>query len=356
VPNPSAARLPTEWYEDLRPGVRRVTPPGVAFRWIDVVLDEADAGEAARALRELDFPDALIDVVGEDARGESLRYRQAGSSLLRLEIPHEVLLDSEMDYMLAIVIADDRLATIRRHRLGVVEDACAGIADLPDRTVSTLAAAVELADEFLDRIAPSLRRTALDLDDVEADLETSRAVRVDRVAEVRRVLLGLDRHLDPLQTAIQRSLLDSSTRSDKSDVEAMRGLLERANWLEHRIHGQLDRARVLADRDHIRAMDDLATSTYRLSWIATIFLPLTFFTGLLGINVGGIPFAQSAVGFWIVCGILAVVAAVTGVMLAIAVRSGRRATEASARRFTMHRADRPTDRPNARTTDTRDHS
>lgn len=331
--------LPAEWYEDLRSGVRRMTPPGVSFRWIDVVLEEADPGEAARALRELDFPEALIEVVGEESRGESVRYRQAGASLLRLEIPHEVLFDIDRDYMLAIVIADDRLATIRRHRLGVVEDACAGIADLPDRTVTTLAATVELADEFLDRVAPSLRRTALDLDDVEADLETNRAARVDRVAEVRRVLLGLDRHLDPLQTAIQRSLLDSSTRADRPDVDAMRGLLERANWLEHRIHGQLDRARVLADRDHIRAMDDLATSTYRLSWIATIFLPLTFFTGLLGINVGGIPFAQSAVGFWIVCGILTLVAAATGVMLAITVRSGRRAAEGSHQRFTMRRDD-----------------
>ena len=344
MPNLPAANLPTEWYEDLRPGVRRITPPGVSFRWIDVVLDEADAGEAARALRDLEFPESLIEIVGEDARGESLRYRQAGSSLLRLEIPAEALLDSEQDHMLAIVVADDRMATIRRHRLGVVEGACAGIADLPDRRVTTLAATVELADEFLDRIAPSLRRTALDLDDIEADRETARATRVDRVSEVRRVLLGLDRHLDPLQTAIQRSLLDSSTRSEKGDVDAMRGLLERANWLEHRIHGQLDRARVLADRDHILTMDELATSTFRLSWIATIFLPLTFFTGLLGINVGGIPFARSDVGFWIVCGMLAGVAGLTGVMLAIAVRSGRRATEGAGRRLTMPHTDRR-DRP-----------
>ena len=317
--------LPAEWYEDLRPGVRRMTPPGVSFRWIDVVLDEADAGEAARALREMELPESLIEGVEDDTRGESLRQRQAGASLLRLEIPAQVLLDSDLDYMLAIVHTDDRMVTIRRHRLGLVEDACDGIADLTDRSVTTLAATAELADEFLDRIGPSLRRTALDLDDVERDAESRRSVRVDRVARVRRVLLGLDRHLDPLQNAIQRSLLDNSTRADRVDLDAMRGLLERANWMEHRIHGQLDRARVLADRDHILAMDDLATSTYRLSWIATIFLPLTFVTGLLGINVGGIPFANSQLGFWMVCGILTVIAAGTGITLALVVRSGRRA-------------------------------
>ncbi|WP_372797629.1 CorA family divalent cation transporter [Litorivivens sp.] len=34
-----------------------------------------------------------------------------------------------------------------------------------------------------------------------------------------------------------------------------------------------------------------------------MFLPLGFFTGLLGINVGGMPGADEALAFWLVCGI-----------------------------------------------------
>jgi zinc transporter len=44
--------------------------------------------------------------------------------------------------------------------------------------------------------------------------------------------------------------------------------------------------------------------------VAFIFLPLTFVTGLLGMNVEGIPFAKSAWAFWGVvafCGVIAVV-------------------------------------------------
>jgi zinc transporter len=36
---------------------------------------------------------------------------------------------------------------------------------------------------------------------------------------------------------------------------------------------------------------------YVLSVVAVVFLPLTFITGLLGMNVGGLPGTQSNAGF-----------------------------------------------------------
>ena len=40
---------------------------------------------------------------------------------------------------------------------------------------------------------------------------------------------------------------------------------------------------------------------YRFGIITCIFLPMSFITGLLGINVGGIPFSSSPYGFLIAC-------------------------------------------------------
>ena len=37
---------------------------------------------------------------------------------------------------------------------------------------------------------------------------------------------------------------------------------------------------------------------YVLSVVAAIFLPLTFITGLLGMNVGGLPGLDNPMGFW----------------------------------------------------------
>ena len=47
---------------------------------------------------------------------------------------------------------------------------------------------------------------------------------------------------------------------------------------------------------------------YILSVVAAIFLPLSFLTGLLGINVGGIPGAESPLGFPVVIIIMLIIA------------------------------------------------
>lgn len=53
------------------------------------------------------------------------------------------------------------------------------------------------------------------------------------------------------------------------------------------------------------ALEQIASTnrtSYLLTMVASIFLPLTFVTGLLGINVGGIPGVEEPTAFWIVAG------------------------------------------------------
>ena len=45
--------------------------------------------------------------------------------------------------------------------------------------------------------------------------------------------------------------------------------------------------------------DKLNNLAYVFSVVATIFLPLGFLTGLLGINIGGIPGVEHPYAFWI---------------------------------------------------------
>lgn len=50
--------------------------------------------------------------------------------------------------------------------------------------------------------------------------------------------------------------------------------------------------------------EQLNRNMYRLSVIAAAFLPLALLTGVLGINVAGIPGAEFSRAFLIVCGLL----------------------------------------------------
>ncbi len=71
-----------------------------------------------------------------------------------------------------------------------------------------------------------------------------------------------------------------------------------------------ERAAVIQEEITNRATEAMSNRMYVLSIVATIFLPLGFFTGLLGINVGGIPGTQSNLAFLIVCVVLIVVVAI----------------------------------------------
>jgi zinc transporter len=53
---------------------------------------------------------------------------------------------------------------------------------------------------------------------------------------------------------------------------------------------------------------------YVLSIVAAIFLPLGLFTGLMGINVGGMPGVEDGAAFWVVVGMCVGLMLILGVI------------------------------------------
>ena len=66
-----------------------------------------------------------------------------------------------------------------------------------------------------------------------------------------------------------------------------------------------ERVALLLESEDRRLNERMNRTMYRFGVITGVFLPMTFITGLLGINVGGIPGADNASGFVIACVILA---------------------------------------------------
>jgi zinc transporter len=69
-----------------------------------------------------------------------------------------------------------------------------------------------------------------------------------------------------------------------------------------------ERAAITQEELNARIAEQMNTRMYALSVTAAIFLPLGLLTGLLGINVGGIPGSEHPAGFAAVCGLLLLVA------------------------------------------------
>ena len=78
-----------------------------------------------------------------------------------------------------------------------------------------------------------------------------------------------------------------------------------------RIVEELDAARdrLSAMQDHMdtRQAARFGRNSYILSAIAALFLPLGFLTGLFGVNVAGMPGADSPMAFWQLTGVCVVI-------------------------------------------------
>jgi zinc transporter len=122
--------------------------------------------------------------------------------------------------------------------------------------------------------------------------------------DIRKKAIMFRRYMAPQRDAIGQ--LRMSDLDCLSDIHK-RQLQEAYNHIVRHVE-DLDaireRAQIVKDEIANILSDRLNKNMYVLSVIAAIFLPLGFLTGLLGINVGGIPGAGNEYAFWLFCGIL----------------------------------------------------
>jgi zinc transporter len=109
----------------------------------------------------------------------------------------------------------------------------------------------------------------------------------------------------------------SSSQSGADIDDALRAELEEIADVvaqqQELLSVSIDRASALQGQIRDQLANSMNAATYRFTWVATVFLPLSFLTGLLGINVAGIPGDHDPLAFWLVCGVLCVIAAAWGI-------------------------------------------
>ena len=137
------------------------------------------------------------------------------------------------------------------------------------------------------------------LDDVESDLEPNLLFRLRReITKVRSQAISYRRFVAPDRDALRTLAgleFDWLAEDDKLHiVEAADRFARMAEELE----AVRERAALLHEQiTDLRAEQTDQRALY-ISVVAFIFLPLTFVTGLLGMNVEGIPYAHTHWAFW----------------------------------------------------------
>jgi zinc transporter len=128
------------------------------------------------------------------------------------------------------------------------------------------------------------------------------------IANLRRQVIKMHRYLAPERDALARLTLEKISwlsDYDRLQIHEISDTLIR--YIEN-LDAVRERAVLVQEELHSKTSEQLNSRMYVLSVIAAVFLPLGFVTGLLGINVGGIPGANDSHAFTDVIVILCVVA------------------------------------------------
>ena len=173
----------------------------------------------------------------------------------------------------------------------------------------------EFLIQFLERLLSRMEEVVVNLDE-QVDVLSEKVISVhssalrSEISQLRCTALSLRRHISPQRIALNRMVaerLDWFTDFTQANLREYSDLLMR--YVED-LDSALDRAAVLHEELNSILSERMNQTMYLISIVTAVFLPLGLLTGLLGINVGGMPGVESAHAFWIVCLLLTIISVI----------------------------------------------
>lgn len=283
--------------------------PGQGLLWVH--LDATDPG-TAKYLREY----SGIDRLAQDALLEQeTRPRTVASGDCLLTILRGVNLNPGADpndlVSVRLWAEADRIISTR-YRPIMAADTLRQEIEAGNGPGSTADLLVNLISRLVDRMASVIENLDDSVDELEERVleAESRLMRTD-LSQVRRTSITLRRYLAPEREALSRLYAEELSWLDKRNKARLRETTDRVIRYVEDLDSIRERAAVVQDELMNRLSDHMNRNMYLLTIVATVMLPLGFLTGLLGINVDGIPGASNTPwAFTIVCAGLAAVVAI----------------------------------------------
>lgn len=164
----------------------------------------------------------------------------------------------------------------------------------------------KLALRLSDRAEPVVATLSEAVDDMEEAVlgSTPPATLRASLAKVRRQAIVLRRYMFPQRDALSTLAIEDFAWLTERDRSRLREATDRITRLGEELDAIRERAAVVQDQLVEQRAETMNRSMLILAVVAAIFLPLGLLTGLLGINVAGIPGAETHWAFWGVCGLL----------------------------------------------------
>lgn len=200
-----------------------------------------------------------------------------------------------------IWIDEHRIITTRNRLLLSIDDMTHAIDDGAGPTSPT-EFLLQLNDHLLTRIGGVINDLDDNVEQMDEMIDQRYCVTLrSKIADVRRQTVSIRRYLAPQREALYQLQIQNSNLLNQHQLIHLRESTDRIIRYIEDLDSARDRAAITQEELSSRITEQMDKRMFVLSIAAVLFLPLTFITGLLGINVEGIPGAHSHFGFIYVC-------------------------------------------------------
>ncbi len=209
----------------------------------------------------------------------------------------------------------DRLITVRQRRLMSVQATKAEL-DSGHGPMNVFDLMVRIIEQIAERISTFVDEIEEQLEDLEAVSQSSRDASLrSEISSSRRQIAGVRRYLAPQRDALESLYRHALSTSTEAQSFALREQTDRVVRYVEDLDLVREKALVLQEELMNLIMEEQNGRMYALSIVAAIFLPITFVTGVFGMNVAGLPGLEEPLAFSFVAGGMLVVAFLVGTYL-----------------------------------------
>ena len=207
---------------------------------------------------------------------------------------------------LRLWISQGRIISTQKRSLRSVEsvrtalDSGEGPKTLPALMAEVVDQMIWRMEDVIENIEDEVEACALQLDEAPTTAMTP------QLGRLRRRTITLRRYLAPQREALAR--LESDVLMGREDAMVVREAMDRLQRLLEDLDAAREHATLLQEEVFSVQNEAINDRMYLLAMISALFLPLGFLTGLFGINVGGLPGTNNALGFWWFMGAIVLVA------------------------------------------------
>jgi zinc transporter len=166
----------------------------------------------------------------------------------------------------------------------------------------------QLVERLVDRIGDVVDELDEHIDATEEMAGKTHVLELrERLSDLRRQTAHIRRYLAPQRDALDRLHRQPDPIMSEQDNLRVREEADRVQRYLEDLDLIRERGMVAQEEFLSRIAHEQSMRIYVLSVVTVIFMPLTFITGLMGMNVGGIPGAQTPIGFAAIVGLISAV-------------------------------------------------